>query len=293
MTEPGADERLAELRKRKKSLTPSEIQILHKMEVEAKELAEQATKIQATFRAKQGRKLAKTKLDQRDNAAATRIQSLRRQQQARRKMDAERVARQRAFRSVTATTVVHDYEPKLYFADCFGGDGGSSPPLLPKLRLFQGDCVDIIDRQGDMVEGVQGEKRGWFPAVCVGLPVAMYSKEANRIPPELSLEKKSLTQIRREVSQRKEREAREAEEARLAAERLAAERAARAQAERDKDAERRATLLGGPPPGSGPPRLSSFFVDQKTMLASIRSERVDLRARRGASVVYRKQHWRM
>lgn len=296
--EPEADERLADLRarQRKKSLTPSELSVLAKMEAEKKELEEQATKIQATFRAKQGRQFAKQKQNKRDSAAATKIQSLRRAQQARRKTEAERVAKRRAFKSITGTTVLHAYEPQLYFADRFGGgDGAESSMLVPKLRLFQGDCVDVIDRRGDMVLGQQGDTQGWFPAVCVGIPVATYSKEANRLPPELSLETKSLPQIKREFARRKEREARAAQEAREEAERLEAERAARALADREREAERRATLMGGSifEPGGRPPRLTTFFVDQKSALAAIRHERVDLRARRGASLVYRKQPWRM
>lgn len=189
---------------------------------------------------------------------------------------------------------MHAYEPQLYFADRFGGGDGAdaSQMLVPKLRLFQGDCVDVLDRQGDMVHGRQGDKEGWFPAVCIGLPVATYSKEANRLPPELSLEKKSLAQIRRDVARRKEREARKAEEARAAIERLEAEKAAQAQAKREEDAERRATLMGCVF-FDGPPQITSFFLDQKTALAAIRHERVDLRARRGASLVYRKQPWRL
>lgn len=343
LTEPGGEERLAELRNRKKSLTPSEAQILKKLEVEKQELEEQATRIQATFRGKKGRKMAQQTQHQRDSAAATKIQSIRRQQQARRTIEAERLARRRATLTaktadedqrefpcprcsmeprdawnkpghwhfnvekrwlhivmnynllVTQKPVIHDYDPRLYFADCSIGSGGTtSLPLLPKLKVFQGDCVDILDHQGDMVKGLLGEKQGWFPAACVGLSAASYSKEANRLPPELSLVTKSLPQIRREVRLRKEREARAAEEARLKRERREAEIAAAKQAEREAAAERRATLMGGDCFSlGGPPRLTAFFSDQRTTLAQIRQERVDVRARRGAHLAYRKQPWRM
>ena len=55
-----------------------------------------------------------------------------------------------------------------------------------------------------MVWGRMGDSLGWFPAACVGLgPVATYSKDANRLPPELSLETKTLAQIRRDFARKK------------------------------------------------------------------------------------------
>lgn len=292
MTEPGAEERLNNLRerKRKTSLTPSEMNLLDRMEAEKVELEDQATRIQASFRAKQGRKTATKKRQYKEKAAAIKIQSLRRQQQARRQMRQLVESKRRSFRSVTGLTVAFSYEPELYFADRFD-KSGESLPLLPKLKLVKGDCVDVIDRQGNMVWGRMGDSLGWFPAACVGLgPVATYSKDANRLPPELSLETKTLAQIRRDFARKKEREARAAAAAREEEERKEAEKAARAQAERAKDAERSARLFGGA--SDGPPQLMAFFVDQRTALAAIRQERVNMRARRGAALVYRKPVWR-
>merc|ERR1719261_1801621 len=86
--------------------------LLDRMEAEKVELEDQATRIQASFRAKQGRKTATKKRQYKEKAAAIKIQSLRRQQQTRQLVESKR----RSFRSVTGLTVAFSYEPELYFA---------------------------------------------------------------------------------------------------------------------------------------------------------------------------------